>query len=549
MRGWVRSKFVEVFGADLRSLAVFRMALGVMVLVDLAYRGTDLPAFYTDGGVPRSVLVQDESLLERWRFSLNLLSGEPFVQSLLFGATAMAALALLFGYSTRPMTIIVWVLMVSIQWRNPLVLNEGDTLLRVLLFWAIFLPLGAYWSADRASGAAPSRWLSTCFLSFATAGLFLQISFVYWFTAILKSGPDWRVDGSAVYYALSVDEWVTPLGTFLYQFPTLLTALTFATIALEAFGSFFLFSPVLTGPVRTGAALAFMDLHFGIWMTMPIGLFSWIAALCMVCFLPSWFWEEALPKLRAMLPKRVRGAPRPPHASWSSLRGRLSSIVGVGGQNSAAGVTANGGDHLDGSAATETAAGEEMRWGATGGDGPTILRPSPVTNLLAALTLVYVFSSNLASVSGFTVPERVAPIGLALSLDQGWSVFAPGVTRYNDWYVIPGTLQNGQQVNLIPAALHNDFSSREGVSWEKPPDVSGDLKNKYWRKYLSSIRADSGEPLRPYFGRYVCREWNARHTGDEQLVDLQLGIVEEMTLPDYQRAEPESTVLLEHTCT
>jgi hypothetical protein len=54
MRGWVRSKFVEVFGADLRSLAVFRMALGVMVLVDLAYRGTDLPAFYTDGGVCRA---------------------------------------------------------------------------------------------------------------------------------------------------------------------------------------------------------------------------------------------------------------------------------------------------------------------------------------------------------------------------------------------------------------------------------------------------------------------------------------------------------------
>lgn len=547
--GWVRSKLVEVFGADLRSLAVFRMALGVMVLVDLAYRATDLPVFYADGGVlPRSVLLQDESLLERWRFSLNLLSGEPFFQSLLFGATAMAALALLFGYSTRLMTIIVWMMMVSIQWRNPLVLNEGDTLLRVLLFWSIFLPLGAYWSADRASEAARSRF-SPRFLSFATAGLFLQISFVYWFTAILKSGPDWRVDGTAIYYALSVDEWVTLLGAFLYQFPTLLTALTFATIALEGFGPFLLFSPVFTGPVSTGAALAFMGLHFGIWMTMPIGLFSWIAALCMVCFLPSWFWDKALPKLRAMLPKRLRDAPRPLRASWSSLRGRLSSVSGMGGVLSAAGVTANGGDHSYGSAITDTAVGEETRRGVAGRAEPSVLlRPSPVTNVLAALTLIYVFSSNLTTVSGLTIPERVAPIGLALSLDQGWSVFAPGVTRYNDWYIIPGTLQNGQQINLIPAALHNDYGSREEVSWEKPPDVSGDLKNKYWRKYLSSLRADSGEPLRPYFGRYVCREWNARHTGDEQLVDLQLGIVEEMTLPDYQRAEPESTVLLEHTC-
>lgn len=136
MMSWGRAKVVEVFGADLRSLAVFRMALAVMVLVDLAYRATDLSVFYTDGGVlPRGVLVRDELVLDRWRFSLNLLSGEPFFQGLLFGAAAMAALALLAGYHTRPMTVILWVLMVSIQWRNPLVTNEGDTLLRVLLFW------------------------------------------------------------------------------------------------------------------------------------------------------------------------------------------------------------------------------------------------------------------------------------------------------------------------------------------------------------------------------------------------------------------------------
>ncbi|MEJ7873576.1 MAG: hypothetical protein WKF67_15065, partial [Rubrobacteraceae bacterium] len=79
-------------------------------------------------------------------------------------------------------------------------------------------------------------------------------------------------------------------------------------------------------------------------------------------------------------------------------------------------------------------------------------------------------------------------------------------------------------------------------------DVSGGRKDKYWRKYLGSLRADSGEPLRPYFGRYVCQEWNARHTGDEQLADLQLVIMEQMTLPDYQRTEPEKTVLLEHSC-
>src|SRR5918998_185013 len=207
---WGRAKLVEVFGADLRSLAAFRMVLAALVLADLASRAPDLYAHYTDRGVlPRSILLQEA--LNRWQVSLNLMSGELYVQALLFGVAALAALALLVGYRTRLMTVIVWVLLLSIQARNPLILNSGDTLLRMLLFWGMFLPLGAHWSVDRALKAAPSR-LSMHFLSLATVGLFMQIAFVYWFTAILKSGPAWRVDGTALYYALSIEEWVTPIG-------------------------------------------------------------------------------------------------------------------------------------------------------------------------------------------------------------------------------------------------------------------------------------------------------------------------------------------------
>ena len=167
---WGRAKIVEIFGADLRSLAAFRIVLAALVLVDLASRAPDLYAHYTDRGVlPRSILLQEA--LNRWQVSLNLMSGELFVQALLFDVAALAALALLVGY--------------------PLILNSGDTLLRMLLFWGMFLPLGAHWSVDRALKAAPSR-LSMRFLSLATVGLLMQIAFVYWFTAILKSGPEWR---------------------------------------------------------------------------------------------------------------------------------------------------------------------------------------------------------------------------------------------------------------------------------------------------------------------------------------------------------------------
>src|SRR5829696_6414192 len=333
--GWWRTKVIEVFGADLRSLALFRIVLAVLVLADLANRTTDLTAHYTDAGVlPRTALV--EQILSPWAFSLNLMNGELFFQALLFCIAALAALGLLVGYRTRLMTVVVWVLLLSIQWRNPLVTGADGPLLRLLLFWAIFLPLGAYWSVDRALKDASQRF-STRFLSLATVGLFMQIAFVYWFTAALKSGPEWRVDGTALYYALSLDQIASPFGHYLLNFPDLLTVMTFATFGLEALGPFLLFCPFFTGPVRTGAVMAFMSLHFGIWLSMPIGVFSLVAAFCMVCFLPSWFWDNAarlLPvsflRQSALMSRLQHTATRLIKTYWSPLRMRLSAPRGVG---------------------------------------------------------------------------------------------------------------------------------------------------------------------------------------------------------------------------
>lgn len=571
-----RAKVVELFGADLRSLAALRIVLAVLVLSDLAGRVTDLSAHYTDKGVlPRSVLLEDE-VLNRWSFSLSLMNGELFFQALLFIVAALAALALLVGYRTRLMTIIVWVLVLSIQWRNPLVLNDGDTLLRVLLFWGVFLPLGACWSVDRALKTVPPR-LSMRFLSIATVGLFLQIAFMYWFTAMQKSDPEWRMDGTAIYYALSVDQFTTPVGTYLLNFPTLLTVLTFGTILLETFGPFLLFFPIFNGLARVVAVLAFMGLHFGIWLTMDLGIFSLLSAFCMVCFLPGWFWGNTGAKLRAAFPKqpdvmcRLRHAvARPAHTYWSLLRAQLYITVGVG-RPSVAMMTH--GDDQSGSHATHTilppaasTAGTTQRQGETqpnadettaergtqhsaaAGPGPTALRSSFETNLLAAFILLYVFCWNLTTVSEFKIPERAESLGSFLGLKQSWDMFAPSPTRSDGWYVVPGTLRDGQQVDLMPAAVSNDFRLDERVSWEKPQSVADTYENKYWRKYLGAIREDERDDERLHFGRYICRGWNARHAGAEQLTTFQITYVKETTLPAYQRATPQKEVLWEHRC-
>lgn len=566
---WVYAKVGEIFSADLRSLAVFRVVLALLVLADLTNRASDLSAHYTDQGVmPRTNLL--EHVLSQWSFSLNLMNGEAFFQVLLFSTAALASLGMLIGYRTRLMTIIVWVLILSIQFRNPLVGGADGPLLRLLLFWGMFLPLGAYWSVDRTLKPV-STWLSTRFLSIATLGLFMQIAFMYWFTAMLKSGPEWRSDGTALYYVLSLDQIATPLGQYLLNFPTVLELLTFATILLEAFGPFLLFCPLFTGPVRTIAVFAFMSLHFGIWLTMDIGIFPWISAFCMVCFLPTWFWEKVA-KLHGRVPGQILDLRRLRHASTRLIHAyrfsvwpRLTNLIGarrppdlvlsaadskgwLGGQGTGSLVTPPTinrfwrGQSLP-------ATGSEQEKGNPGGAGPepTMLRSSLAANLAALFFLLYILSWNVTTVSSFTMPERFVPLGPFLGLDQHWGMFAPSPWKEDGWYVMPGVLRGGQQIDLMPVT--RDDYRPQVVSWEKPQNVSDTFKNEHWRKYLEKLQGDEQfVDQRLYLGGYICRAWNERHTGSEQLETLKITYMLEMTLPNFETPTPEKVVLSEHEC-
>jgi Vitamin K-dependent gamma-carboxylase len=551
-----RAKVTEIFGADLRSLATFRIALALLVLGDLASRATDLFQHYTDAGVlPRTVLLG--GVLSPWAFSLNLMNGETFFQALLFGVAALAALGMLLGYRTTLMTIVVWVLLLSIDWRNPLINGSEGTLLRVLLFWGMLLPLGAYWSVDRARSELSRP--SPRFLSLATFGLFMQIAFVYWFTAALKSGPEWRVDGTALYYALSLDQIATPVGHFLLNFPALLHVLTFGTFALEAFGPLLLFCPIFTGPVRTGAALAFMSLHFGIWLTMDIGIFPWISAFCMVCFFPTWFWEKAsalhtaLSRRIALLRRLQAATARLGHAIGGFSLALLSSLEGARRL-----LFAGSGLHRD-PLADHTAV-LPLAAGTTDGaetstphdevpveePEPAELRSSLAVNLLAFFFVFYILCWNLTTVTSFTLPERAVPLGPFLGLDQYWGMFAPSPSKEDGWYVIPGELRDGQKVDLMP--ITRDDYGMHPISYEKPQDIPATYKNEHWRKYLENIYNQDHADQRLYFGQYICRQWNAQHKGSDTLETFRIVYMLEKTLPDYRQSKPEKVDLWNHTC-
>jgi hypothetical protein len=544
---WANGKAGELLGADLRSLAMLRILLALIVALDMAMRLPDLRVFYTDEGVMPRSLVTDGGV--RWRWSIAFANDTYGFQLALFLATIAAAMAMMLGYRTRLATVIVWVLVVSIQARNPFVLSGADSLLRVLLFWAMFLPLGAVWSIDAYRQADKPR-LSMRFLSFGTIGIFLQIGFMYWFTAILKSSPAWRSDGTALYYALNAGHITRPFGEYLSQFPELLRVLTHASLALEVLAPVLLFSPFLTGPLRTLAVASVMAFHLGIFLTMDVGIFPWTSASCMVCFLPSWFWDTLLRGGWDRLPRGLRDdlqrlgrLPAAAAAQWNTARSRLAT-----GHLFLAGAGLPG--HHAASTRPVVASRDDHRATTTARDSPVLTLVShPLTNLFLAGCLVFVFLWNLTSVTSFAMPPDTRPFAYGTGLYQKWNMFAPSPSRSTVWVVVRGVLADGREFDLLTPIVHDDLTHVPVLSWSEPDDIVGKYYgSKYWRKYLTALVQDNRTDERRSFAAYACRTWNGYYGGDAHLVGLQIIQMSTRTLPSNEAAPIVRDVVAQYRC-
>ncbi len=123
-----------------------RIGVAVILLIDLCIRATSLTEHYTqNGSVPFSL---ELSYWKQGYFSLFQFCDAYWFAILIFIATAFVYLFLLVGYKTKLVTFLSWFLLTSLQNRNTLVLQGGDDLLRLLLFFGIFLDWGNFYSID-----------------------------------------------------------------------------------------------------------------------------------------------------------------------------------------------------------------------------------------------------------------------------------------------------------------------------------------------------------------------------------------------------------------
>jgi tetratricopeptide (TPR) repeat protein/predicted DCC family thiol-disulfide oxidoreductase YuxK len=289
------------FTIDRRSLGLFRIALGLLLIADWTARWPNLEAFYTSFGV----LPADAPLPRAggpWHFSM--LDGAlslPMVQ-LLFCLGLVCYLCLLAGYRTRLFAALSFVFYISVLTRNVLIRDGSDVALATMFMWSLFLPLGARYSVD-AIGAqlrrsvplrgppVAARGAERAPPSLAAFAIVLQIGLIYFFTAIVKTGQPWR-DATALYYALQIDQLANPLGLWLSsRFEGLLRPLTWLVLGLEYAALPLMMMPLAQPWPRRLAIVSLTGLHLGIWLCMDIGLFPLVMIGALTLLLSDRDWD------------------------------------------------------------------------------------------------------------------------------------------------------------------------------------------------------------------------------------------------------------------
>ncbi len=292
LRSQLQRVAYALFSIDVRALALLRIGMGLIMLWQLGgYLGVAGTYFADTGVLPRYLnreLLDGLGLSSAWTlYSFN--GSAEFARWLIF-IHGLAAVALVFGFFTRAATVVCLVLVWSLQMRNPLITTGGDVLLRMLLAWSLFLPLGAIASWD-ARVRRKTRWDSSQVLTVATAGLMCQLVCVYFFAGIAKLNSDW-LGGHALAMTLSLEMYVNPWGASLREWTWLLRWGTWITLAIELGIVFLVFSPWHRDYFRGAALALFWILHLAIGLTMSIGIFSITCMLAWVIFIPRESWPR-----------------------------------------------------------------------------------------------------------------------------------------------------------------------------------------------------------------------------------------------------------------
>ena len=450
---WFKNRY---FTIDDRTLALVRIAIGLLLLVDLGKRAAGLSVWYTDDGLlPRDLA--ETHAPDSWSFFWLLGSRNEAIVGFMLCALCYTALAI--GYLTPLAAALSIVCACSLQHRSTLLTMGADAVIVLTLWWTLLLPTGRRFSLDALLRKPRGPLGNGTTISVGVFGMKLQLAAIYFFNAAHKTGATWA-EGSAVHYTLWLDRVATPFAVWLRE---VLPAsgsqlLTLGVRGTEALLPILILSPIFVRWAERAALVGVFGLHIGIALCMNVGLFSASMVVLSLALVSSQDWNllaRRFPRLAAF----AAGVAPPTRISRYAVRVREGLLM--------------------------------------------VLMWLLVTQLLAG-------NPAAARLVDFRPPAAQAFLVQQARLDQRWSMFSPDVGTGEMTLIVDALTERGERVdpyNLAGARL-SDPRLRE-----IPAAIGYDT---YWHSYTRLVpeRPD----LHPALKRWIFSHHERTQRPEDRIV-------------------------------
>ena len=275
---------------DLRILDPLRRAYGILLILNVSLLWLDRHRFFgTDSWVPTEMRrkIVDPDTFDLYSF----FPGDPWVITLTLLVLALSGIGLILSFYPRILAALILFLLTSIHHANVMLFDSEDVVFRLFAFFLIFVPS---WSKLKdTTDTTPTKTTPTTsasrFPSWPRRLFQLQVCLIYLAAGIQKSNGEEWLDGSAIYYALRLDDMT------LFQLPEGMTEkmawsrlLSWSTLTFELLFPFLVWIQRLRWPCLIFAA----GFHLGTAYALNLHLFHPIMLVGLLAFVEFTEWQR-----------------------------------------------------------------------------------------------------------------------------------------------------------------------------------------------------------------------------------------------------------------
>jgi len=126
-------------------------------------------------------------------------------------------------------------------------------------------------------------------------------------------------------------------------------------------------------------------------------------------------------------------------------------------------------------------------------------------------------------------------------------MFSPEPPRGSWWYIMEGELLNGTFVEIFyNGGLHFWEPNLLNIS-DSPLDFKKSFKNHRWYKFFEN-GFNIVEPIKYSFGKYICSEFNSRHSQGSRLYYYRISMAHHNINLDGTKTYEGKQLIYTHTC-